>query len=237
MAYKDLVANAEPFLEWIVDWQASLPVFDLATQVSDPNAAAILSVDVINGFCCEGPLSSPRVASIVPPIARLFERAHNRGIRYFVLMQDTHQDQAVEFTTFPSHCVSGSAESETVPELMELPFAGDYTIFPKNSISSDINTELPAWLDSHAEITDFVVVGDCTDLCTYQLAMYLRLRANALQRASDRVILPIDCVNTYDLPIKVASQLGVFPHHGDLLHLVYLYSMALNGVHAVSSVV
>lgn len=237
MAYIDLVASATPFLEWIVDWQASLPAFDLAAQVNDPKAAAVLSVDVINGFCYEGPLSSPRVASIVPPITRLFERAHAVGIHNFFLLQDAHNDGAVEFTSFAPHCVGGSVESETVPELMELPFASDYTIFPKNSISSDINTQLPAWLEAHPEVTDFIVVGDCTDLCTYQLATYLRLRANALQRADDRVIVPVDCVNTYDLSIDVAAQLGTFPHHGDLLHLVYLYSMALNGVHTVSAIV
>lgn len=237
MTYKDLVASATPFLEWIVDWQAGLPMFDLAAEVNDPNAAAVLSVDLIKGFCYEGPLSSPRVASIVPPIAWLFERAHEIGIRNFILLQDAHHDGAVEFTSYAPHCVSGSQESETVPELMKLPFAADYAVFRKNSISSDINTQLPTWLEAHPEVTDFVVVGDCTDLCTYQLAMYLRLRANALQRASDRVILPVDCVNTYDLPIDAASQLGAFPHHGDLLHLVYLYSMALNGVHTVSGIV
>jgi len=234
--FKDLIANATPFLEWVAKWEDDLRTMDLAAEISDPTTVAILSVDVIKGFCYEGPLSSPRVAAIVPPIVRLFGRAHSLGVRHFVLIQDTHHDHAVEFASFPPHCVRGSAESETVPELLELPFSDNYTVIHKNSISSDINGELPAWLDAHPNVTNFIIVGDCTDLCTYQLAMYLRMRANAFQRATDRVILAVDCVNTYDLSVEVAEELGLFPHHGDLLHLVFLYSMALNGVLAVRSI-
>jgi nicotinamidase-related amidase len=263
MKIEDLVNDALPFLLWIGDWKEKLPVVDLATvlspvlsaryardalqslpkdlskgaEVDDPASVAVLSVDVVNGFCYEGPLSSPRVAATVPPIVRLFERAHALGVRHFILIQDTHDDEAVEFGSFAPHCTRGSQESDTVPEFRALPFFDQFTVIPKNSISSSIGTELPAWLDARPEVTTFIVVGDCTDLCTYQLAMYLRLRANARQRATDRVVLPVDCVDTYDLPVAVAQELGIFPHHGDLVHLIFLYSMALNGVQVVASLV
>jgi hypothetical protein len=67
--------------------------------------------------------------------------------------------------------------------------------------------------------------------------MHLRLRANAYQRASDRVILPANCVATYDLPVSVAQEYGIMPHHGDLLHLLFLYHLALNGVQVVANIV
>ena len=123
-----------------------------------------------------------------------------------------------------------------MPEFKALPFFDQFSIVPKNSISSDIGTELPTWLDAHAEVNTFIVVGDCTDLCTYQLAMYLRLRANAYQRVADRVIVPVNCVDTTDVQVSVAQELGIFPHHGDLLHLIFLYGMALNGVQVVACV-
>jgi nicotinamidase-related amidase len=237
MKIQDLVKDALPFLEWAGAWKEKLPALDLSVEIGDPATVAVLSVDVINGFCYKGPLSSPRVAAIVLPIVRLFERAHALGVPHFILTQDTHAEGAVEFGSFAPHCTRGSGESETVPEFKTLPFFDQFVTIPKNSISSSIGTELPAWLDAHPEVTTFIVVGDCTDLCTYQLAVYLRLRANAQQRASDRVILPLDCVETYDLPVEVAQELGIFPHHGDLLHLIFLYSMALNGVEVVASVV
>ena len=99
----------------------------------------------------------------------------------------------------------------------------------KNSISSAIGTELDAWLEAHADLDTYIVVGDCTDLCTYQLAMHLRLRANALQLDAVRVVLPLDGVDTYDLPPSVAGEIGAVPHDGDLLHLIFAYSMMLNG--------
>lgn len=237
MDIENLVKEASPFLQWMGNWKDNLPVWNLAAEADEPASVAVLSVDVVNGFCYEGALSSPRVAAIVPPIVELFERAHALGVRHFVLTQDTHAEEAVEFGSFAPHCVQGSAESEPVPEFKALPFFDQFTVIPKNSISSSVGTQLPAWLETHSEVNTFIVVGDCTDLCTYQLAMYLRLRANAHQRAADRVILPADCVETYDLSVNVAQEHGIFPHHGDLLHLIFLYSMALNGVQVVASVV
>jgi nicotinamidase-related amidase len=237
MEITEFVTDATPFLKWVHDWENNLPTLDLAHEVNDPASIAVLSVDVTNGFCYEGPLSSPRVAAIVPPIVRLLKRAHAQGVRHFILPKDTHAEHAVEFGSFPPHCMQGSAESEPVPEFEALPFFDQFTIMPKNSISSNLGTDLPGWLDNHPQVTTFIVVGDCTDFCTYQLAMYLRLRANEHQRHADRVIVPADCVDTYDLPVDAAQELGALPHHGDFLHLIFLYHMALNGVEVVASVV
>ena len=88
--------------------------------------------------------------------------------------------------------------------------------------------------DAHPELRTAIVVGDCTDLCTYSLAMHLRLRANALNVASFDVIVPANAVDTYDLPPDLARASGAFAHPGDFFHQVFLYHMALNGIHVVS---
>ena len=59
--------------------------------------------------------------------------------------------------------------------------------------------------------------------------MHLRLEANARQLAR-RVIVPADCVATYDLDVETAAQISAMPHPGDLLHALFLYHMRLNGV-------
>ena len=121
-----------------------------------------------------------------------------------------------------------------MPELLALPFSDRFLVLTKNSLSSSIGTGLEAWLNAHHQQVDtFIVVGDCTDLCVFQLAMYLRLRANANGYAQ-RVIVPANCVQTYDLPVELARELGVMPHDGDLMHAVFLYQMALNGIEVVS---
>ena len=225
--------SSASYIDFLEQWVHGLPRVALADVVTDAEHTAVLCVDVINGFCTIGPLSSPRVQGIVAPITTLFEAAYRLGVRHFILPQDTHDPHAVEFGQYPAHCVRGDVQSQTVPELQVLPFAKDFVVIEKNSISSSENTGLDAWLDAHPQIDTFIVTGDCSDLCTYQLAMHLRLRANARQDARARVIVPANCVQTYDTPVDVATKLGIPPHHGDLLHAVFLYNMATNGVEVV----
>ncbi len=208
----------------------------LIAEAGGPDHIAVMAVDVTTGFTSQGALSSERVGSIVPPIVQLYKLAHRLGVRHFVMPQDTHAPDAVEFGSYPPHSVRGSDESQTAVELRTLPFSDLFTILEKNSLSVSINTGLDGWLDAHPEVTTFLVVGDCTDLCTHQLAMHLRLRANAFQQHGVRVIVPVDGVNTFDTPVQVAEQLGIMPHPGDLLHLIFLYNMAENGVEVVTRV-
>ncbi|HPN54272.1 MAG TPA: isochorismatase family cysteine hydrolase, partial [Anaerolineaceae bacterium] len=201
------------FLNHMQTWQEALPTLSLAEALPHPERAALLSVDVTRGFCCEGALASPRVANIVPPVTRLMQAAWNHGLRHILLLQDTHAPDAVEFAQWPPHCVSGSPEATPVDEIAALPFFSQMMILPKNSISSDIHTGLDPWLAAHPELDTFIVVGDCTDLCTYQLAMHLRMQANAVQ-LQRRVLLPANCADTYDLPIETAAQIDAMPHPG-----------------------
>jgi len=231
-----LVEQSRPFLDYLTDWRARLPALDLAAELQEPRRAAVISVDLVKGFCAVGPLASPRVQAIVAPVARLFERAHALGVPHFVLTQDAHEPDAVEFGSFAPHCARGTEESETAPELAALPFANQFVVIPKNSIDSSLAPAFQNWLAQHLDVRTFIVVGDCTDLCIYQMAMALRVRANALQLRDVRVVIPADCVDTYDLPVDAAKSLGIFPHAGDLLHLIFLYHMALNGVEIVATI-
>jgi len=227
--------GGKPFLDWLARWEEGLPEVKLEEIVSDPARVALASVDLTNGFCCEGPLASPRVAGIIPATVRLFQRAYDLGVRLFLLMQDTHDADAVEFSAFGPHAVAGTEQSEMVDELKNLPFFDQLLVIPKNSISSSIGTEFPRWLEDHPGVDVFIIVGDCTDLCVYQAAMYLRLRANVLGLRDARVIVPVDCVQTYDVSTETAAELGILPHDGDLMHSVFLYHMALNGIEVVAS--
>lgn len=231
-----LATDSRLFLNYVERWLNGLPTIKISKLITDPASAAVLSVDIINGFCTIGPLASPRVQGIVKPIAKLFSDAHAAGVRHFILTQDTHESDAVEFKHYPPHCVRGHIESQTVPELLKLPFANEFVVFEKNSIASHHRTGLDKWLGDHPEVATFIVVGDCSDLCTYQLAMHLRLRANAHQHHATRAIVPENCVQTYDTPVKIAQKLGIPPHDGDLLHAIFLYNMWTNGVEVVRKI-
>jgi nicotinamidase-related amidase len=227
--------SARPFLEYVDGWLAGLARPPLADLAAPPEATAVVSVDMINGFCHSGPLASPRVKALIPPIVNLLTRARQAGVRDIALTQDTHEPEAVEFGAYPPHCVRGTAEAETIPEFKSLPFLDQMTVIEKNSISSSLETGLEAWIADRPALRTFLVVGDCTDLCVYQLAMHLRLQANARQ-LERRVIVPADCVDTYDLPVETARSIGAVPHDGELLHRLFLYSMMLNGIEVVGGI-
>jgi nicotinamidase-related amidase len=230
-----LLAESRDFLQFLDGWLQSIQPLSLSAALPHPERAGVVSVDVIEGFCSQGPLASRRVGRIVEPIARLFGVAWGAGLRNIALVQDTHEPDAVEFGAWPAHCVRGTDESQTVAAIRALPFFEQISAFPKNSISSFMNTGLDGWLSARPDLDTFIVVGDCTDLCTYQLAMHLRLEANAHQVVR-RVIVPADCTDTYDRTVGAAQSEGGLPHAAGLLHAVFLYHMALNGVEVVSTI-
>lgn len=225
------------FIDYLDRWLEDLtplPLEDLITEAGGPNHVAIFCVDLVNGFCHGGPLASERVRSIIPNVVDLFERAHAAGIRNFILPQDSHDPEAAEFADFPPHCIRGTDESRTVPELDELPFASLYRVLQKNTVHSAIGTRLNDWMVSHPEVTRRIVVGDCTDICVFHLAMHLKVRSNQDNRHLP-VIVPADCVDTYDLSMESARQIEGLPHPADVFHPVFLYNMAINGVKIVRS--
>ncbi len=225
----------ELFLDHIDGWISQLALLDTDEVFKDPGKTALFSVDMINGFCREGSLASSRIEAVIPAITALIRSGWDLGLRDIVLMQDCHTPKAKEFGAFAPHAICGSSEADTVDEIKTLPFFKEVTLFTKNSVDSSQNTGLGAWLDSHDQITTFIVVGNCTDICVYQLANFLRARANAYDK-NWRVIVPEDCVQTYDLPIATALAVGATPHDGSLLHKTFLYHMALNGVEVVKSI-
>ncbi|MEI6777121.1 MAG: isochorismatase family cysteine hydrolase [Chloroflexales bacterium] len=230
-----LSTTVGPFLSYLDNWYANLRAPDLAAIIGDtPERVAIFSIDMINGFCKAGPLAGPRVAALIPTVVAIFTRAYALGVRSFVLTQDTHDPQTPEFGFYPPHCIVGTPESQTVSELAELPFVDQITTIEKNSLSSHLGTRLGDWLAERPQIDTFIIIGDCTDLCVFSAAMHLRLEANALN-LSRRVIVPAAAVDTFDTPVDLAQRLGIMAHDGDLHHVLFLHTMAQNGVEVVAS--
>src|SRR5215218_520970 len=231
------IPTATTIPEFITSWYERLQPRPLTEVITDPAGTAIFSTDMTVGFCERGNLASARVGALKEPVVDLFQLAHAQRVRHFVLAQDTHHPQTPEFEAWPVHCVRGTDEAETIPELQVLPFANLLTVIEKNSLHPALETEFNAWLDAHPALRTAIVVGNCTDLCVYQLAMHLRGRHNARNVPGVSVIVPADAVNTYDLTVENAAAIGAFPHPGDFFHQVFLYHMALNGIQVVCALV
>ncbi|MBI2252004.1 MAG: cysteine hydrolase [Armatimonadetes bacterium] len=219
------------FLNYLKNWKKNLKPLRLEKILKEttPENTALFCVDLINGFCRQGPLASPRIAKIIKPIVKLIKKAYILGIKNLVFIQDAHPPDSPEFKDFGPHCQAGSSEAEMVSELKNLPFSNEFTVIPKYSINSFIGTDLEKYLLAHPQLEKIICLGDCTDLCLYQLAMHFKSKANS-EKLKYQVIVPENCVETYDLSLKTAQKLKLIPHPGDFFHLVFLYHLNLNGV-------
>jgi nicotinamidase-related amidase len=226
------------FLRWLRRYVDGLPTASLSQVIADAGGASqvwMVGVDLIKGFCVSGPLAGHRAAAIVEPCAALVQRAWAAGVRRVFMARDAHGPDAEEFRSWPVHCVAGTEESELVDELAALPMANEFRIVDKNSLSALQDTDLQRAIETDGLPRAVICIGDCTDLCTYNLAMGFRMIANARNQPLE-VIVPADCVETYHLGVEAAAEIGALPHDGDLLHHVFLYHLALNGCRVVASI-
>ena len=203
-------------IENLEAWRADLRPVKLDEILSvGAEKTAFLSIDLINGFCKQGALASPRCASIAAGTAEIFKAAYERGARNLLLIQDCHDAQSAEFSAFPPHALGGTDEAEAVSELKSLKFYDELKIIRKNSLSVGCAPEFTKFLAQNPQINTFALFGDCTDLCVYNAASYLALSANEANVAR-RVIVPANLVQTYDAPW----------HEGDFYQLVFLNHMS-----------
>lgn len=221
----------EKFFAWLEKRQQARPspkLEELIKEAGGPEHCAVVVVDLVEGFCHQGALASPRIKALIQPICDFLSRCHHAGIETFLFPCDAHQHDSPEFQAFPVHCLKGSAESELVPELKALPFSHLFERLDKRSVSSLVETGLATRLLGDRFQTIFCL-GDCTDLCLYHLATGLRYLANC-EGLAWNIIVPANLVETYDLALEVAEEIGALPHPGDLLHDVFLYHLELNAV-------
>ena len=133
-----------------------------------------------------------------------------------------HTTVSPELEAYPIHALKGTNEAEIVDEIKEV---GGYTLIPKNSTNGFLEEGFQKWLGGNARINTFLITGDCTDICIQQLAITLKAYFN-MQNKKVRVIVPMNAVETYDLGT----------HDGDLMNVMALYNMMLNGIEVISGV-
>lgn len=211
------MAGAEALARMLSDIEGlpSLRIADLPAE-----RTALIVMDMVKGFVCEGALQSERIAALIPEIRDLMLKCTEQGIPVLAFA-DTHPEDSPEFAAYPPHCLKGTSESEIVSELSDLP----HTLIPKASTNGFLEEGFRQWLHENPHVDTFVVVGDCTDICIQQFAFTVKADFNRRRRAS-RVVVPVDAVDTFHADF----------HNGDLLNIVFLYSLRSGGVEVVAGV-
>jgi|GEM_PF-19148 len=150
--------------------------------------AAIIVADPVRGFLEEGhPLyCGPGARRIIPAIRRLLEEQLPQGAKAFFIC-DSHRPDDPEFTMFPPHCVTGTPETEIVPELAKYPAE----IIPKTRYSAFFDTTLAEKLEA-LQPAKLIICGVCTDICVMHTVSDARNRGYEVE-------VPVDCVASFDV--------------------------------------
>lgn len=196
----------------------------IGIEAFDQKRTMIIIVDMIKGFAVTGPLSSSRVDGITAGIAKIIVAAPDAKKVYLC---DRHPADAAEFKSYLPHAIEGTEEVMIVDELYALQDVNSSVIF-KNSTNGMMSASMKQYVDSHLDsVDDFIIVGDCTDICILQFALSLKAYFNELN-LEKQVIVPVESVETFDLEIT--------NHHADLMNLFSFYNMHMNGIKLVKSI-
>lgn len=182
----------------------------------------LVVVDMTNGFAKCGNLYSDRVAGIIDPVVEYIKMFPSFQKMYFL---DEHKDDAKEFQAFPPHGTGD--EGKLIPELEALIDEKSIKI-SKNSINGFFAPDFGDWLENNfKDINNYIIVGDCTDLCVMQFALSVKAFYNQWGMESN-IIIPINAVETFDLKETF--------HDAELMNLFAFYNMELNGIKIVKGI-
>ena len=160
----------------------------------DPDATAVVVVDMQNGFCHpDGSLYAEPSEAAIEPVGDLVSRARNAGAQV-VYTRDVHPPEQFddthyydEFDRWGEHVVEGSWDAELVDSLDVR--AADH-IVEKHTYDAFYQTDLEGYLDARG-IDDLLICGTLANVCVLHTAGSAGLR-------DYRPILLSDCVGYID---------------------------------------
>ena len=135
---------------------------------------AIYIVDMNNGFVNFGPMANPKYNELVREQVKLINKLRKEeGLVNFIL--EGHKKDALEFKTYPKHCILGTKEAELIPQLINEQDKENTKTYYKNSINGMLNRNLQDDIKRLKRLKEIIVAGVCTDLCVMDFVRtYLR---------------------------------------------------------------
>lgn len=156
----------------------------------------LIIVDMVNGFVKEGVMADPYISHIVSEQIRLIKMMleKNEGVAF---VKEAHEEDSMEFASFPRHCVKGTSEAEVIDELK--PFEKDALVYGKNSTSAMFAKNFLNDIDKMINLQKIILTGCCSDICILNLGIPLKNYFNQFNRNID-IYVPENAVETYDAP-------------------------------------
>tara|TARA_Y100000588_G_scaffold56518_2_gene54229 strand:+ start:3793 stop:4338 length:546 start_codon:yes stop_codon:yes gene_type:complete len=150
-------------------------------------ANVVLIIDMVRGFLENGNLyCGDDARKIIPSLTKLLDSEVKKNSD-LIFICDSHELGDLEFQMFPIHCLSGSSETELIPELAK--YSG--LRIDKKRYSAFYETELTNHLE-RLKPSKVIVCGVCTDICVMHTVSDARNR-------DYNVVVPTDAVASFDL--------------------------------------
>lgn len=155
----------------------------------------LIIIDMVNGFVKEGPLATPSIERIVPHNKELIEEFINDKDSCVFFVRDSHNKDAIEFNTFPPHCIEDSIESELIDELKEYEEYG--ITYLKNSTNFVFAPNFIDDIRSMKSLKEVILNGCLTDYCIKNGAITL-INLFDQENRNIKVMVDESGVDTYD---------------------------------------
>lgn len=176
------------------------------------------NIDMNNGFVNFGAMANPAYNALVPEQLRIIEKMEQeQGITDFIL--EGHGKDALEFESYPEHCVLGTPEADLIPELITYQNNPNVYTFYKNCINGMLNLDVQEQIKRLKNLKEIIYNGVCADLCVMDFA---RTNARFLDQINKKVKLFVvkSTIDTFDAPghnreewidiaCKVMAQAGI----------------------------
>ena len=162
-----------------------------------------INIDMVNGFVKEGALASPSIMRVVPRQQELLNDYIKDNNKAIMFIQDTHDNDSVEFKTFGPHCIKGSGEEDVIKELYEY---YKYSLhIPKNSTNFVFGTNFQEEINRLKFLKKVILMGCLSEVCVKNGGITLRNYFDELNRDVDIYVAP-DAIDTYDAPGHASDE-------------------------------
>lgn len=177
----------------------------------------LINIDMVNGFVKEGSLAAHSIMRVVPRQVELLNEGLEKNEIGLVFIRDAHSPDAIEFKTYPKHCVIGTRESELIDELKKFePYAMEYL---KNSTNLIFAPGLQQDLLKLDNLERIRLMGCLSEVCVQNGAIGLRNFFDQLNRDIE-IMVHADAIDTFNAD----------GHNADVVTNNALATMQANGV-------
>lgn len=157
----------------------------------------VIVIDMVNGFVKYGSMHDKEIANIIPAQIVLLDKFQDEKSTIGIV-KDSHNENCVEFASYPAHCVRGTGEEKIIDELEKFENE-DALVYEKNSTSIAHVKDFFEDIKKMTNLKRIIVIGCCTDICVLQAAIPIKTFLNEYDLDVE-VIVPKNATETYDAP-------------------------------------